>query len=524
MQTAPSRWQRLLAVGLLALTGLAFALLLASRVRELWPFTVDDTFITLQYAKHLARGMGPVWNVDGPRVEGYTSALWLVLLALPELLGSHGPGAAKVGSVLFAVLSVLLASALAYLSTPRESQASRCLAAATPFALGAAYWKLAVHAVSGMETTLTASLLVGFACLLVRVRQTGRARDARWLALVALLATLARPEAAVAAGTSLVALALALDPPARRLLLRACLAFTLLPGLVYFVTRYIAFGLLFPLPFYVKATGHGSFAGLPHVLTFLSDFVVARPVIASWCALGALTERRLLAPAVWGAAAFVLFFLFPRHIMGFESRYLMPVLPLVLALCGVGLAGVLGMVQRALKRVSERRIAALFAWAVMAANLVGSFPAGYPTAVQRWRAYGEGVERAHFALAQALRLHKARAPRPVIAMLDVGVVAYYSDWKVIDTFGLNDERVALSKRTDLAYVFSHEPELLVLVSLVPDQFEAVFDWEVGLAREAERRGYRAVRSYPFESDYHLRVLAKPGSAVGEALAEPSATR
>jgi hypothetical protein len=48
-----------------------------------WRFkdhTVDDAFITFRYAKNLASGFGPVYNV-GERVEGYTNFLWMLLLA-----------------------------------------------------------------------------------------------------------------------------------------------------------------------------------------------------------------------------------------------------------------------------------------------------------------------------------------------------------------------------------------------------------------------------------------------------------
>jgi hypothetical protein len=41
----------------------------------------DDTYITLRYAKHLADGHGLRYNVGGERVEGFTSFLWVVILA-----------------------------------------------------------------------------------------------------------------------------------------------------------------------------------------------------------------------------------------------------------------------------------------------------------------------------------------------------------------------------------------------------------------------------------------------------------
>jgi len=509
---------------LMGALGLGFLVALGLRAATLWPFTVDDTFITLRYAKHLAQGLGPVWNPGGPLVEGYTSALWVLLLALPEALGSTGPLAAKLISLALAALSMILAAWLAHEVTFAQPRATRCLAAATPFALGAAYWKLAVHAVSGMETTLTACLLAGFACALVALQRTGRVRDARWLAIFALLATLARPEAALATGVSLAILLVTSDAKARLPIAKALVYFAIAPGVVYFATRYWIFGLLFPLPFYVKATGQVSLAGLPHVRAFVSDFVLARPFVALLCVLGTVSAWRLLRAPVLGALACALFFLHPKHIMGFEGRYLVPLLPIVFAAAGVGLASLVLRLQNACVRAWPRHSCAALAWLLLVVTAWLPFPDGYQASVLVWRGYGESMQRAHIALADALREHKAIAARPVVAMLDVGAVAYFSDWSVIDTYGLNDVRVALSRRTDLAYVFAQAPELLVLVSLRPDRFEAVFDWEVELAHEADARGYVTVRSYAFEPDYHLRVLARPDSRVGAALSATAFVR
>ena len=56
-----------------ALSGFAGLLTLATcgalgwTIYQFWPFTVDDTFITLRYAEHLAAGHGPVYNLEPPR-------------------------------------------------------------------------------------------------------------------------------------------------------------------------------------------------------------------------------------------------------------------------------------------------------------------------------------------------------------------------------------------------------------------------------------------------------------------------
>src|SRR5215212_3588570 len=45
---------------------------------------MDDAYISFRYAYNLVEGHGLVFN-EGEYVEGYTSLLWTLLMALPEL-------------------------------------------------------------------------------------------------------------------------------------------------------------------------------------------------------------------------------------------------------------------------------------------------------------------------------------------------------------------------------------------------------------------------------------------------------
>src|SRR6476620_11841194 len=70
----------------------------------LWRATLDDAYITFRYARHLAEGYGfGAWNHTGEHVEGYSSLLWMLLLA----------GAARVGVDVLVASKVLgIAAAL----------------------------------------------------------------------------------------------------------------------------------------------------------------------------------------------------------------------------------------------------------------------------------------------------------------------------------------------------------------------------------------------------------------------------
>lgn len=169
--------------------GLVLALGLA--VSLMWPlrsYLTDDTFIHLQYARHLVQGQGLVFN-PGERVYGCTSPLWVALLAAGMGLGLDGLRVAKA----MGFLSTLVSVVLFLLLLRREVRAPGLRAAATVAWAGHAWmlrWSL-----SGMETPLAVALVLAGFVAWTAERESG-ARPARALALWA-LAALARPEAAL---------------------------------------------------------------------------------------------------------------------------------------------------------------------------------------------------------------------------------------------------------------------------------------------------------------------------------------
>ena len=51
---------------------------------QIFSYTIDDAYITFRYSKNLAAGFGPTYNPGLPPVEGYTTFLWMLLMALPH--------------------------------------------------------------------------------------------------------------------------------------------------------------------------------------------------------------------------------------------------------------------------------------------------------------------------------------------------------------------------------------------------------------------------------------------------------
>ena len=497
---------------LAVLLGVAALAVCLALVRALWPFTVDDTFITLRYARNLAAGAGPTFNPGVP-AEGCTTFLWMGLLAVPHALGLDALLCAKGLGVLatFALLGATwrLARELTSFLAPGWRQVPAACAAL----LLAAFVPTAVHAVSGMETALFAALLTGLFALAARHTGAPSAAGARGLALLSLALGLTRPEGNLAAVLLLGTTAGLLPRAPRRALARASALLYLLPGALYFAWRFAYYGHLLPLPYYVKVWDQTPLAGAPSLLDFLGVMGVHFGVLV---ALGLLRFERRLLPALAAAAGLLAFFLFPRPLMAYHWRYLFPVAPLIVALAARGLAVATDWLARrplpALARLAAPALALL-----VAASLLSDAPR---VASERLT-YARGLERAHVALGRALApLARRAGPPPLVALSDAGAVPYYSGWRALDLFGLDEPHIALTDSRDPAWVMAHRPDAVVLVSTSPDRF-VPFPWnayEVPILEACLAGGMARVARYTFQPDgYFLWVMAQPRGPVARAL-------
>jgi len=230
-----SRIERLLLTGVLAVYTLW--------VRRFW-FVTDDAFITFRYARNLARGLGPRFNLGvDPPVEGYSNFLWMLLCAGVEAAGldvTAWPCLISVilgGVLVWRVFRYLLTSGLA---APMAAGGALMCALYTPFA---------VHATSGLATMpLALALFLCFEALIapgpIRPWRAGlalvalaliRVEGIAWAAAVLALAVLIRREAAD-----------------RRALLASVLGLGAVYG-AYFTWRSGYYGLPFANTVYAKA-------------------------------------------------------------------------------------------------------------------------------------------------------------------------------------------------------------------------------------------------------------------------------
>ena len=220
----------------------------------------EDAYILFRYAEHVATGHGIVFNVGGPRAEGATDFLWLLLVSGLTAAGLDVAISALVLNGLGAGLTALLLTQV-LLSGSGPTLPYRLGVLVVPF------WVVLFHGAAAAYGGFSAMLYSSLVALLYWVATTQRERGVFWLPVVGLVVALFRPDGVV---IGVCFALLGLWPAGRRRLGRylAVLFLSGVGGLVYFAWRYAYFGLSLPLPLYVKSRPAvlslgGLFAQLP---------------------------------------------------------------------------------------------------------------------------------------------------------------------------------------------------------------------------------------------------------------------
>jgi hypothetical protein len=478
-----------------------------------WPFTIDDAFITFRYSRNLASGHGAVYN-PGEVAEGYTSFLWMILMTVPHLLHAD----AVLWSKIFGILAALGVAGLVFLYTVRLTR-SRLGARSVLAGAIAAFVLLtgppfATHVVSGMETvlyTLLATAFFGAATTL----EAESSRQTTRLAVLGLLTALTRPEGAIAVGVVFIGLLWRLRATNWKALCRSFLFAFVIPAAIYWAWRWWYYGLLFPLPFYVKMGFDSGVSGIHDVLDFLRYIA---PRLGPWVILGSMAVGRRGLPALGACVTLTVFFLFLKPWMGYDWRYLYPLYPWLVVLSVTGLTAALdrlllrsGSVSRRSLMVDLCTVAAYLASTYWIGT--GLWPRNYRGGLQWKLSYATFVSRAYVPLAQYMaRVPEASRPR-LLAITDAGAVPYYSGWRTLDLVGLNEAVIGRSGKHDPAYVLSQRPDVVFLNSFDATTFSGRGAWVQDLYEALAKDGFVKLAGLPFRQDYHVWILGKPSEPV-----------
>jgi hypothetical protein len=400
-------------------------------------FLNDDAFISFRYSRFLADGQGLIWNA-GDRVEGYTSFLWVLLMAAgmrlriePEILSN----------VLGIASGVALLALLVRFSTRRWGAWNPWIFA-TPLVLATSR-NYTAWCTGGQETMLFAFLAFLAVDLYFRERRrfgAGHVGSSLTLAL----ATLTRPEGMGLAGVmgAFVILDAARKRGGAGPVLRWAAPYAAIVG-GHLLWRHAYYGTWLPNTFHAKVAGLMVGHGLEYLTWFHRDclfgWFVPWILFAAWRARD--FEHALL--LTWLAAHCLYVVLVGGDI--FEFRFLVFVFPAAYWLLIDGIRRMsedLPAPRRALRAAAAAVLVALFF--ATGLGLTRDVLVERHSYLPSVLGLQSGVEH-QIELGRSLRrlIEEGVLPRDLyLALGSVGAIPYYTQWRVLDWQGLNDVEIA----------------------------------------------------------------------------------
>lgn len=403
-------------------------------------FPLDDAWIHAQFARNIATGRG--FTYTGPQwVAGSTAPLWTVVLAIGYFFTHNILIAAKVLGVCFQLGTAWWAGRL--LGWLTGSLAARVVTMVAVGTLPIMAW----GGVSGMEVALASFLVVTGLFAYLRGAERGQPRDiAPGIALLT-LAALARPENLAIVGIVLVDLVTRAGPPRMRLsrtaVAVAVAAVTFAPAVWLSETT---IGRPLPTTFYAKS-GPGLFRSLQngdravaeralgvHAPTAVTQFgVVLRnelgPVV--WLLpVGALTllvrtaHRRsvVVLLVLLIAMPYLIGAMMPQRLKPDNVRYV----PQLVVLAAVVTCSIVALIP------ARRWGLALLP--VVGAALIGSVTMRAVEEAPLFALSVKNIQQLQVALGKWMRDHLPTGS--VVAVNDVGAIAYFSGLRILDIEGL----------------------------------------------------------------------------------------
>lgn len=277
------KWNRALGIECAVLCA-ACAALSSYGVSLVGDYRIDDAYITFAYSRNLAEGNGPVYGHD-MRVEGYSNFLWMVLVAVGELLRIDPLTFARFLSAGFFALTLGSTWLLArkWAGPLSAMVVTLCLASSTDF-------HRAIQ--SGLETVAFCGFVAAGFCHYLSETPQRRKWSILWFSGAALTRI-----------DGIVVFSLLLGLEGLRWLLQGWLisgqreklipllrwvAIGALPVCAYWLWRYFYYGLPFPLTYYAKASlaVEMDYRGAAYVWNGLQDSGLWIPLLFAAFGLG----------------------------------------------------------------------------------------------------------------------------------------------------------------------------------------------------------------------------------------------
>ncbi|CEG57301.1 hypothetical protein [Legionella fallonii] len=443
---------------------LIFSYLFVLQIQAIWPFTIDDMFISLRYAKNWAAGDGLLWNINSPPVEGYSNFSFVVLGTISILFHIDPVISLKVAGLIGLFFTCFFIYLISRFWFDWRQSLLPCMALL--FYKGQIIW-----AVSGFETTVYQALLCGTVYFSFRglgyhffpnTRGTPRVLSFLGAGFLLSLAGLTRPEAPSLMAVFFILLYCDRPKAEKTAYWQGMFLFVLMLLLIfapYFLWRWHYYGFLFPNSIYCKGFANTSMLLDINYLKLIWPFALL--------ALYAWTKKRndiryyfLGLPSV----LYLIMLMGADPIVAFDNRLFLPAFVLLLPLAWKGISEILLLY---LKQRDQFFTLSLFIVTFCIAFFL--IPMMTLADYRYFKNNPLEGEKLRGSVVQWLNTHTKQGDTVVIA--DAGYVPYKSNLKFIDSYCLNNVSMTKYPKAYMYEQFCHDilkekPDIVILTSLL----------------------------------------------------------
>lgn len=436
--------------------------LLTVQIYTIWPFTIDDMYISLRYAKHWVAGEGLVWNINEAPVEGYSNFSFVGLGALSLLLNINPVVALKWAGL----LGLWCTNLFVFLISRFWFTPGLALLPCIGLLL---YKGQIIWAVSGLETSVFEALIC--ACVFYIYSGLGyqffpkERTEFKPLyfiiaGLLLAIAGMTRPETPMLMLCFFLCICLDMYAAYRQLSWKNLAAF-LLPlitiFLPYFIWRWHYYGFLLPNSVYCKGFANNTWALDIEYLKLIWPLGL---FAAFACWYNKDSRYYFLAlPSL----LYLICLIGADPIVAFDNRFFLPAFALLVPLAWIGIYSVVFVY---FKTMTWEATASFY----LVSCLVAVFCIPYMT-LNQYREFTKhplSGEQVRTQLVHWLEKHGDKEARVVLA--DAGLIPYQSSLNFIDSYCLNNLAMTKYPKKQRYVLFCQQmvweqPEIIILTSL-----------------------------------------------------------
>jgi len=466
-----------------SLVVLAALLVYGGGVSKVLPFEIDDAYISMRYAQHLAEGHGLVFNIGGPRVEGYTNFLLVLIEAGLMKLGLFDLWPVKLITTGCGFLTLLVIAWYGYrrLGSATNDRLLLNVLVGASLLMTASSSPILLWSAGGLETMLFACLIC-LSAVLYSTYLLGWAGGMRtWLIDgVLFLAVLTRPEGLLFwALTCTHTLALWLfrrQQPSRARWIGLAAGAAMI--IAYLLWKQTYFGQVLPLTYLAKESSFNFLTILGGGKRFVAFAAInGNFLVFGVLALGllwALRRRVSLKEPLWYILLLIAFYgayvISRGYRVAMDDAYRLwtPAVPLVSLLAAELSYLILRQSSGLHTQTGIRVLVSVTVTALVILLPIRMLDLGSAWAVDlNWgalsyrisaRQVAYGLQDGHIQLGKWLRTHAD--PDATIVLYDAGAIPYFSGLRTIDTWSLSDSTIIGYRR---ALSAAHSPEDAELV-------------------------------------------------------------